>query len=291
MVAYAAGPWTAVYLLAERDHLPGGLLPVLYNMLITLGIPVLFGANLRAVRLLAEQAEQRAAAVQQQRASEAQAVRAGERTAIARELHDVVAHHVASIVLRVGVVRHVLPDADPRVAAVLDDVHATGTAALADLRHLVRVLRDPTALPDQPVTVSIEPSALPAALATTVDRARQTGVTVDATIDPNVSTLDSVRGLAVLRLTQEGLTNVARHAGTSARARLTVEMRGSEVLWELVDDGGDSASRVPQPQGGGHGLAGMRERVEVLGGQLEAGRDGPGWRLRTALPERIEQPA
>jgi signal transduction histidine kinase len=290
-VGLAAVAWFVGYLVIEREQLPGELLPVLYTLLLNVGIPVLFGANIRAARLLAEEAEERVAAEQRRRVSDAQAVRAGERTAIARELHDVVAHHVASIVLRVGVVRHVLPDADPRMTAVLDDVHATGTSALADLRQLVRVLRDPAALPDQPITVSIEPSALPAALATTVDRARQTGITVDATIDPRMSTLDSVRGLAVLRLTQEGLTNVARHAGPSARARLLVEMRGREVVWELVDDGGDGSPQVPQPPGGGHGIAGMRERVEVLGGQLEAGPDGPGWRLRTELPERIGQPA
>jgi signal transduction histidine kinase len=201
----------------------------------------------------------------------------------------VVAHHVASIVLRVGVARHVLSDANPRTNAVFDDVLATGSAALADLRQLVTVLRDPQARPNEPAVVSIEPAALPAALFAAVDRARQTGVTVEATVDPGLSTLDAVRGLAVLRLTQEGLTTVARHAGPAAHARLVVVMRDGAVHWEVTDNGGDGA--ITTLPGSGHGIIGMRERVEVLGGHLEVGPvdGGRGWTLRTTLPERIER--
>ncbi len=278
----------AVYLADEADRLPRGALAVLFNFAIVIGVPALLGANIRASRQLARQAEERAATEQRRRLSETRAARAGERTAIARELHDVVAHHVASIVLRVGVARHVLPTADPRVREVLDDVHATGSAALADLRQLVTVLRDPAAIHADPGVVSIEPEALPAALRAAVDRARQTGVTVEADIDPALSTLDAVRGLAVLRLTQEGLTNVARHAGPSARARLSVAMRDGAVDWEITDNGGASG-RPATTRGTGHGITGMRERVEVLGGQLEAGpvTSGRGWQLRTSLPGRM----
>ncbi len=280
------------YVVDEWRNLPDRLVPVAYNIALVVGVPVLFGANIRAARLLARQAEQRATAEESRRRSETRAARANERTAIARELHDVVAHHVASIVLRVGVARHVLTDADPRVTTVLDDVHATGGAALADLRRLVTVLRDPQAPPDEPAIVSIEPGSLPAALSAAVQRARLTGVIVDAAIDPALSTLDAVRGLAVLRLTQEGLTNVARHAGPTAQARLVVTVRDGAVDWEVADDGGTEGGRQTAT-GTGHGITGMRERVEVLGGELEAGPadGGRGWLLRTRLPERIGQPA
>ena len=192
-----------------------------------------------------------------------------------------VAHHVASMVLRIGVARHVLPDVDPRVAEVFDDVHSTGTAALADLRRLVAVLRDPSVRTDAALT-AIEPGALPAALEAAVETARRAGLTVDAAIAPEVGSLDSVRGLAVLRLTQEALTNVAKHAGTAAEVRLCVAVVDGDVAWSVEDDGGGVPPGLPS--GGGHGLTGMRERVEVLGGRLTAGPVAGGWRVETVLP-------
>jgi signal transduction histidine kinase len=253
----------------------------IFGLGVTIGVPVLLGVVIRTTRELGRQAEERATEEQRRRAAEA---RARERVAIARELHDVVAHHVASMVLRIGVARHVLPDVDPRVAQVFDDVHATGTTALADLRRLVALLRGPEGVPGDAALTAIEPAALPAALGAAVDTARRSGLVVDADIAPSVGQLDAARGLAVLRLTQEALTNVAKHAGPSARARLSVAVLDGDVRWEVADDGG--AGGVPEaPTGGGHGLTGMRERVEVLGGQLEAGPTGGGWQVRTVLPE------
>ncbi|GIJ80438.1 Signal transduction histidine kinase [Micromonospora phaseoli] len=285
--------WLAAGLLAAvdltdsiGDPLPRFLSGV-FGLLIEVGIPLLLGLVIRTTRELGQQAYQRAAEEQRRRESESRAARADERSAIARELHDVVAHHVASMVLRVGVARHVLTDLDPRVGAVFDDVHTTGSAALADLRRLVAVLRDPDGVRGDAALTAIEPSALPAALGAAIDRARQAGVTVEADIDPAVGSLDAVRGLAVLRLTQESLTNVAKHAGTSSVARLSVGVVDGAVHWEVVDDG---HGRVPAtlPAGGGHGITGMRERVEVLGGRLAAGPDGTGWRVGTVLPAPAE---
>ncbi|MGV9213918.1 sensor histidine kinase [Micromonospora sp. RB23] len=254
------------------------------------GVPVLLGLVIRGNRELGRQALERALAEQRRRESEGRAARADERATIARELHDVVAHHVASMVLRVGVARHVLTDLDPRVGEVFDDVHGTGTAALSELRRLVAVLRDPDGVRGDAALTAIEPSALPSALGAAVDRARQAGIVVEADVDAAIGSLDAVRGLAVLRLTQEALTNVARHAGTSARARLVVAVRDGAVHWEVTDDGGgpdgDRASTAV-PAGGGHGVTGMTERVEVLGGRLEAGPTGTGWRVRTVLPNTL----
>ncbi len=256
----------------------------LYGLLLPIAVPILLGVVIRNTRELARQAQQRAAAEQMRRESEGRAARADERSAIARELHDVVAHHVASMVLRVGVARHVLPDLDPQVSEVLDDVHATGTSALADLRGLVSVLRGPNGIRSDAALTAIEPGALPAALAAAVDRARRTGLTVEADIDAAVGTLDAVRGLAVLRLTQEALTNVAKHVGPTARARLRVAVRDGDLQWDVTDDGGTALVTAAVPPGGGHGLTGMRERVEVLGGVLRAGRSGSGWSVHTVLP-------
>jgi signal transduction histidine kinase len=291
LTMWASRPWTiwlAAGLLAAVDLISSIGDPFrefassVFGLGVVVGVPLLLGLVVRANRELARQAEERAMEEQRRRESESRVARADERTAIARELHDVVAHHVASMVLRVGVARHVLTDLDPRVGAAFDDVHSTGTAALADLRRLVAVLRNPDGVRGDAALTAIEPSALPAALGAAVDRARQAGITVEADIDPAVGSLDAVRGLAVLRLTQEALTNVAKHAGTAALARLSVSVVDGAVRWEVSDNG---RGRVPAavPFGGGHGITGMRERVEVLGGQLEAGPTSTGWRVRTVL--------
>lgn len=280
--------WLAATLLAVVDLTDsigdplGRVASGLVGLTPEVGVPLLLGLVIRTNRELSRQAVERAAAEQRRHESESRAARADERSAIARELHDVVAHHVASMVLRVGVARHVLTDLDPRVGQVFDDVHGTGTAALAELRRLVAVLRNPDGVRGDAALTAIEPSALPAALGATVDRARQAGVTVEAEFDPAIGSLDAVRGLAVLRLTQEALTNVAKHAGTSALARLVVAVRDGAVHWEVSDNGRGGVPAVPP--GGGHGITGMRERVEVLGGQLEAGPTDTGWRVRTVLP-------
>jgi signal transduction histidine kinase len=189
------------------------------------------------------------------------------------------------MVLRVGVARHVMPDTDPRVADVFDDVHRTGTAALADLRRLVTVLRDPDRVRGDAALTAIDPGALPAAMDGAVETARRAGVIVEAEIGPAIVTLDAVRGLALLRLTQEALTNVAKHAGPEARASLRAVMEDADLRWSVSDDGGLRTARSgAPPPGGGHGLTGMRERVAVLGGSLTAGPYGSGWRVATVLP-------
>ncbi|MEV4122974.1 histidine kinase [Micromonospora sp. NPDC049645] len=275
-----------VDLLDSIDDPIGQVASGVVGLALEVGVPVLLGLVIRANRELSRQAVERARAEQRQHESESRAARADERSAIARELHDVVAHHVASMVLRVGVARHVLTDLDPRAGEVFDDVHGTGTAALAELRRLVAVLRNPDGVRGDAALTAIEPAALPAAIGASIDRARQAGVTVEADLDPAIGSLDAVRGMAVLRLTQEALTNVAKHAGAPALARLVVAVRDGCVHWEVTNDG-RGAAPTGAPAGGGHGITGMRERVEVLGGQLEAGPTGTGWRVRTVLPAAV----
>lgn len=285
LIAWGAALLVVTYLAFGIGDSIAELAETAFGLSVVAGLPLLLGLNIRGAHALARQAQEHAEQQRLRQESENRAARADERSAIARELHDVVAHHVASMVLRVAVARHVLPDADPRVVEVFDDVHGTGTAALADLRQLVAVLRDPGAVPGDGGLTAIEPAALPAALRAAVDRAEHTGLSVAAEIAPAVAALDAVRGLAVLRLTQEGLTNVAKHAGPAAQARLSISVADGDVHWEVADDGGLPApGAADRPVGGRHGLTGMRERVEVLGGRLEAGPVGPGWRVRAVLP-------
>jgi signal transduction histidine kinase len=277
-VVAGAGLVAGVYLIIGMPRSAESITESLVGLTMNLGLPILLGTVGRTTHELGLQAARRAE-------SEQRAARADERAAIARELHDVVAHHIASVVLRVGVARHVLPGLDAKVTDVFDDVHRTGTEALTDLRRLVAVLRDPDGVRGDASLTAIEPSALPAALAGAVEKARLAGVIVEAEIDPAIGGLDAVRGLAVLRLTQEALTNVAKHAGPAATASLTVTMTGSDLAWDVSDDGGRPLTGPRDVLvGGGHGLTGMRERVEVLGGELTAGPDGKGWRVSTVLP-------
>lgn len=260
---------------------------LLYEIAVVVGGPLLAGAYLRSVRQVAEQAQRRAEEAERRHELGVRAARMTERTALAREVHDLVAHHVASMVLRVGVLRHVVTDIDPRVVEVLDDVHASAGTALTDLRRLVSALRDPAGAEDELGAVLVTPAELPAALGRVAERGRQAGLAVDASIDEAVAELDSVRALAVLRLVQEGMTNVTKHAGPAARARLEVQVLADHaVRVRIEDDGGLAAATRPAAEvsEAGHGLTGMRERVELIQGRLRVGPAGNGWRLTADLP-------
>jgi signal transduction histidine kinase len=281
------GALAAVYATRVLNSMPADLVPVLYRVTVLIGLPLLLGAYLRSVRQEARQAERRVAEEQRRRLSELALVRATERGAIARELHDMVAQHVASMVLRVGVARHVLPATDPRVGELLDDIHAGGVATLADLRRLVALLRDRSVGLDAEQHLA-DPANLPAALAEAVERSRGIGLRVDSCVAAQVGDLDAVRGLAVLRLAQEGLTNVAKHAGAAARVSMTVRLSDAgELSMEIRDDGGDGRPEAAS-YGLGQGLIGLRERMHLLGGRLEAGPVDGGWRLAAVLPARAE---
>ncbi|WP_433173103.1 sensor histidine kinase [Actinoallomurus sp. CA-150999] len=260
---------TAVY---AAISLPGDVPALLYKVAAVVGGPVLLAAYVRSLEEVARSAQARAAEAER-------AARMSERTAIARELHDMVAHHMASMALRVGVARHVIPRTDPRVTEVLDDVHASASSALADLRRLLTALRDP----DDPGRLLTEPTDLPVALDGLVDRARQAGLSVDSSIAPELAGLDAVRGLTLLRLVQEGLTNVVKHAGRQASVRIDAAMTGDGAV--SLEISNDAAGGSPAIGGTGHGLLGMRERVDLVGGSLQVGPTTDGWRLSALLPQ------
>ncbi|RZS44530.1 histidine kinase [Herbihabitans rhizosphaerae] len=273
--AVAAIALAAAYLSRFVDPtVPQDVTAGLFNITVMVGVPVLTGGYIRSVRHASAEADRR-------RALEIDSVKAAERTAIARELHDVVAHHLASITLRVGVARHVLHDADPRVREVMDDVHANAGRALTDLRQLVSALREP----ESGGHLFVEPEELPAVIEEVVQRSRRAGLTVEATIAPTVTDLDAMRGLTVLRLVQEGLTNAAKHAGPSATVRVIVGGGDDGTTVEITDrrDGGPPLSTVDGP---GLGIAGMHERVALVGGSLDAGPTVDGWRLAAIIPGR-----
>ncbi|MER7581130.1 histidine kinase [Kitasatospora sp. NPDC097691] len=272
-------------LVGVERPLSADLFPALYRAAVIVSVPVLLAGYIRSAERAAGIAHERAREAERSRDLAEWGARMGERAAIARELHDMVAHHLASTVLRVGVARHVLAPTDRRLAEVLDDVHSSANTALTDLRRLLTALREPAA--DHLAPLLAETTDLPAAVQGVVDRSRQSGMAVRADIDPRIAQLDAMRSLTVLRLVQEGLANATKHAGATARIRLRTRMADGtlSLVLENTLPAGAAAPRPGHPErSGGHGLLGMRERVALVGGTIDAGPTPDGWRISASLP-------
>jgi signal transduction histidine kinase len=195
-----------------------------------------------------------------------------ERARIARELHDIVAHHLSVVVLQAAGARASGKPAGP----ALEKIENSARQALEETGRLLTVLRDPaeeTGLAPQPGIGEL------AALAASV---RAAGLPVNLVIDGDLAALPEVVDVSVYRIVQEALTNVLKHAGP-ARAEATIGCAAGTVTIEVTDDG--TGRRGGGSPGGGHGLAGMRERAAVFGGELTAGpRAGGGFAVRARLP-------
>ncbi|PXX64353.1 signal transduction histidine kinase [Nocardia tenerifensis] len=239
------------------------------------GVPLLLGLYLRGQRDLAATLRLRAADAENRRAEAESRTRAAERGAMARELHDLIAHHMASIVLRVGIARHVVADQDPRVNLVLDDVRETAADALADIRRLLAALRDP-ALGE---VALVDAEAVRAEISAAVRRVEVAGFVVEAEIAPELAGLDAIGRLTLLRLVQESLTNVMKHAEPAGSVRVEVLRRGGGIALRVRSGVGVSGAKPA-----GHGIIGMRERVELAGGTLAVGAAGGGWEVDAWLP-------
>jgi signal transduction histidine kinase len=197
-----------------------------------------------------------------------------ERARIARELHDVVGHGVSVMTVQASAVRRLLRPDQEREREALLVVEQTGREALAEMRRMVGVLRRPEEAP----TLAPQPSLTH--LDKLVEQVREAGLRVQVQIEGNPTQLPPGVDLTAYRLIQEGLTNALKHAEAS-RADVLVRYGDGEVELLVTDDGrGDGNA-----QGSGHGLVGMRERVSVYGGELDAGpQPGGGFRLRAKLP-------
>ncbi|WP_410877192.1 sensor histidine kinase [Nocardia sp. A7] len=232
------------------------------------GLPLLLGLYLRGQRDLAENVRMRAEEAQSR-------TRLDERAALARELHDVVAHHMASIILRISVAGHVVREADPRVRAVLDDVRGTAADALADIRRLLAALRDPAL----GTVALVDSDAVATEITAALTRVRAAGFTVEATVDTDLDGLDAISRLTLLRLVQESLTNVMKYADRGVPVRFRVGSSGGGIAIEVVNGRRETAAPP------GHGIVGMRERAELAGGTLSVGAEERTWVVRAWLPD------
>jgi signal transduction histidine kinase len=222
----------------------------------------------------ADEAKERAARAEREREQQARTAVAEERARIARELHDVVGHSVSVMTVQASGVRRLLrPDQDREREALLV-VERTGREALAEMRRMVGVLRRPEEAP------ALAPQPSLDHLNRLVDQAREAGLPVELRIEGEAIQLPAGIDLTAYRLVQEGLTNVVKHA-EATRAEVLVNYGDGYLEVTVRDDG----KGLGNGDGGGHGLVGMRERVSVYGGEIDAGpQTGGGYQLRAKLP-------
>lgn len=203
-----------------------------------------------------------------------------ERTRIARELHDVIAHSMSLIQVQASTARYRLPDVSDDAAAEFDSIAATARSSLTEMRRMLGVLRTE----DQ--TAELAPVQGIDDIPSLVDTLRRAGVTVGLEITGSATDAPPAVQIAAFRIAQEALSNAVRHAsGASVTVRIQTD---ASTVGIRVRNGRSSSSTVPT--GGGYGLRGMRERVELLGGSFAAAptSDG-GWEVTAVLP--VHEPA
>ncbi len=219
--------------------------------------------------------EDKAARLEAERNAQAKVAAAAERARIARELHDVVAHHVSVMVVQADGAGYALRTDPDRAAAALKAISCTGRQALTEMRRLLGVLRSAG---DQ---AQLAPMPGLGELRELLDQAREAGLQVAYTLTGTPRDLPEGAELAAYRVVQEALTNTRKHAGLAATAAVTLRYEPEGLIVEVTDDG----MATPAGDAGGHGLAGMRERIAMYGGTVEAGPlAGGGFGVVARLP-------
>ncbi|MGI5337483.1 sensor histidine kinase [Streptomyces sp. CA-181903] len=267
------------------------------GMLAWAGMAAAAGDAVRSRRAYIAAIEERALRAECSREEEARRRVAEERLRIARELHDVVAHHIALVNVQAGVASHVMDSRPDQAKQALAHVREASRSALDELRATVGLLRQ-YGDPEAPT----EPAPGMGAFDQLVDGFTRAGLRVAVTVtgapadasgagdeDPAASVagaLPAAVDLTAYRVLQEALTNVHKHAGPGARAEVVILRAPGSLVLTVLDDGPEDGVPGDDGPAGGHGLVGMRERVTALGGTIETGpRQGTaGFRVRVRLP-------
>jgi len=243
------------------------------------------GRSLRLRRAYLDELEARARRLERAREADSRAARAEERSRIARELHDVVAHHVSVMTVQAGAARRILHRDPESVQDALSTIEQMGRTALGEMRRLVGVLRTEA----EPARSELSPQPGVNDVSGLVEQLRETGLQVQLWIEGESRSLSPGVDLAAFRLVQEALTNTLKHAGPQARAWVRIQYADRQLEIEVEDDGRGLVAGLGRPGGGnGHGLMGMRERVALYGGDLRIGpRSGGGFEVRARFPLEV----
>jgi signal transduction histidine kinase len=249
------------------------------------GIGATAGDAVRSRRAVVQAIRERAERAERTREEEARRRVAEERLRIARDLHDVVAHHIALVNVQAGVAAHVMDKRPDQAKEALAHVREASRSALNELRATVGLLRQ-SGDPEAPT----EPAPGLDRLDELAGTFRSAGLPVEIARADQGTTLPAAVGLAAYRVIQEALTNVQKHAGADAKAEVSVVRVGPNIEITVLDNGsGEDGEPV---SGGGHGLLGMRERVTALRGTLTTGpRYGGGFRVHAILPVKTRSRA
>jgi signal transduction histidine kinase len=276
---------TTIVVLGLTDS-PGldtvGAIGVLAQFAAVWAIGVAMRSRRAATDARVREADERAEVARQSAAR----VLAEERLRIAQELHDVVAHSMSVIAVQAGMGVHVLDDQPEQARAALEAISATSRGTLSEMRRLLGVLRDSNG------ARSHAPAPGLVDLPRLVDDVRAAGVPATLHVEGTPDCIHAGVELSTYRVVQEALTNVIKHAGKPTRVDVTVRCLPGSLAVEVVDDGRGLAARSGnggasdlRAAGSGHGLIGMRERVELWGGELSVGpAPGGGYRVKALLP-------
>jgi signal transduction histidine kinase len=233
-----------------------------------------FGSWQRVMARRAEASRRRAIDVEVAAAERTMTAVLEERTRIARELHDIVAHAMSVMVVQAGAAEQVVDDDPEHAREALRQIRSTGTGALAEMRRLVSVLREPGE------TGSLSPQPGLGALQALVEEVRAAGLPITLEIEGEPRELPAGLDLTAYRIVQEALTNVRRHAAQATAVTVVVAFEVDNLRIDVRDDGPGAASTE-----GGHGLVGMRERAQLYGGRLIAATlPGRGFQVTAELP-------
>ncbi|MGE5132816.1 MAG: sensor histidine kinase [Gemmatimonadota bacterium] len=245
-----------------------------------------WGAAVRSRRQLLEPSRLRAELAEQTREAEARRRADQERLRIARDLHDVIGHSFAAVNVQARMAAAVLDSDRDRARHALTAIETISRTALTEIRQALGQLR----ASGQPGG-AVPAGTLATQVAVVLEPLRQAGIRVDAQVELGEAPLPGAAAEAVYRVVQESLTNVLRHSQPAA-VRLAVARDGEAVTVEVVNDGTRPAADPAVSGGGpgGHGIAGMTERVAALGGVLTAAPAGDGFRVTARVPARAGDP-
>ena len=242
-------------------------------------VAVLIGRVTQQLRTRAETASARASLLEREQELQAREAVIAERERIARELHDVIAHDVSLMVIQAGAAQRVMSDHPAQASEALSMIQDGGRRAVDELYLLLGMLRDDGQ--------ELAPQRRLSAVEDLVSEVRRAGVPIELEITGQRRDLGSALEVSAYRLVQEALTNVMKHARGS-RTLVELAYESAQLTVRVADDGNGQAA-PPAAGSGGHGLLGMRERVRMFGGSLDAARrPGGGWLVTAVLPVAAE---